>query len=216
MNTWSDFTPIAQDGNLMTFSASTLNDLATFTFTIAQADSGAITANKMKIDFLLENYPWAAGGDTFVALICSVETERQVEIETEEEDGPASRQAMDVIIDFEDAVSTIGFVPFGEYTWAETAEATPGDSNNTTVAETNTSTRSSETIAVIGTTPVNVAYRDIAFSFVGAGQGASRIYWDPEAGIGYSAQAQSSGVSMRFVWGFAATAVSFVLILALL
>jgi hypothetical protein len=209
MNTWSDFTPIVQDGNLMTFSASTLNDLATFTFTIAQADRGAITANKMKIDFLLENYPWAASGDTFVALICSVETERQVEIETEEEDGPASRQAMDVIIDFEDTVSTIGFIPFGEYTWAETAEATPGDNNTT-------STMSSETIAVIGTTPVNVAYREIAFSFVGAGQGASRIYWDPEAGIGYSsAEAQSSGVSLRCFWGVVATAVSFVLVLAL-
>lgn len=36
-------------------------------------------------------------------------------------------------------------------------------------------------------------HKEIAFSFVGASQGASRIYWDSEAGVGYTAEATTNG-----------------------
>lgn len=183
LDSWTDFTPIDVDGNIMTFSTSALDGNATFTFHIAQADDSNtdVTANKMKIDFLLQDYQWNST-DTYVALICGIETEREVKVETEDEDGTKSRQASDVVIDFDDAIDSIGVIPFGEYTWADFAEV--GNSTNST---------DMEIIEVVATSPEGADSTEIAFSFVGAGMGASKIYWDPEAGVGYRAGDEASG-----------------------
>jgi hypothetical protein len=184
MEDWEDFTQVVDDGNLSTFSVSTPDAIATFTFTIARAtESDVITANKMKIDFELNNFPWASE-DTYVALICTVESQKTVEVEFE--DGTDSQKTKDVKISFGDASNAIGFVPFGEYTWQETAEVMDAakDTNSTT-------SPISETIAVIATSPTpnmnaEESSNEIAFSFVGGpAQTAANIYWDPEAGIGY-------------------------------
>jgi hypothetical protein len=188
MEDWEDFTQVVDDGNLSTFSVSTPDAIATFTFTIARAtENDVITANKMKIDFELNNFPWASE-DTYVALICTVESQKEVEVEYE--DGADSQKTKDVKISFEDASNAIGFVPFGEYTWQETAEVT--DAAKDTNSGTNSTTSlMSETIAVIATSPSpnmndEESSNEIAFSFVGGpAQTAVNIYWDPEAGIGY-------------------------------
>lgn len=226
MDTWDNLSALATDGNLLTFSAS--DGVATFTFTIAQSDSMDLTTNKMKIDFLLENYPWDASGDTFVALISHIETERKTKIDGED----GSDSVSEVLIDFQEAVDTAGFIPFGDYTWETTAEATvfstsggaiedvvingttdttgeviavermaDGDNTtNTTGTVLKTSGDITTTVSVIASSaPANpdLDYTEIAFSFVGAAQGADRIYWDPEAGVGY-------GSSAARVAGFAA------------
>lgn len=221
MDKWDELTAVETNGDLLTFSATV--GMATFNFTITQTDTTDITTNKMKIDFLLENYPWAESGDTYIALVSHIETERKTKTGR---DGPASDRVSDVLIDFEEAAQTFGFVPFGEYTWASTAEATvsttaAGDLNGTEImmersanaSSTNstgnftsagtignfTSSRTA-TISVVasssnrtdegpGARPDNTNFQEIAFSFVGAGKGAERIFWDPEAGIGYTSSA---------------------------
>ena len=230
MDKWDELTAVQTNGDLLTFSATV--GMATFNFTISQSDATDISTNKMKIDFLLENYPWAESGDTYIALVSHVETERKTRTGRE---GPESDRVSDILIDFDDAAQTIGFVPFGEYTWASTAEATVttpavGDlngtgvmversANNTGFNATGNSTASgtsgnftsagtagnytntrTATISVVasssnrtdpgpGPRPNDNTFQEIAFSFVGAGKGADRIFWDPEAGIGYSSSA---------------------------
>ena len=201
LNNWDPLSDIQTTAdNRTTFSAT--SEMVTFTFTISQTDSDDLTTNKMKIDFLLENYPWDSSGNTYVALISRIETER--EIETDTNDG--EDQVSDVLISFKDAVDTIGFVPFGEYSWATTAEATVAaiptgmdDSNSTNVMIQRSSSNGQNlttTISVIASkssstvgTSADSTLEEIAFSFVGAGQGANRIFWDPEAGIGYTSSA---------------------------
>jgi hypothetical protein len=159
---------------------------------VSQGDT-CLTANKMKIDFELTNFPWMEPDDTYVALISKVESKRKIKIDKEDqpEDGVGSRikgppMVKDVRIDFEDTVDTFEFTPFGEYSWLDSAVAADG---NGTV-----------TIAVVATSPPSSDsppgnkddMRDwIAFSFVGEGAHSDYIYWDPEAGIGYAASGGS-------------------------
>ena len=157
---WTGFTEIQQsrrrlqsgdEDTVYTFSVSTFGDIATFDFTINQAggDNAAVTANKMKIDVRLNNYPWV-GDDTYLAILSSVESEREIEIEyaddkkdkkeddeedkeeaDENEDDESRRgrrlkkkESEEVIISFDDALAATGIRPFGEYTWAKEAEVT--------------------------------------------------------------------------------------------
>jgi hypothetical protein len=187
MMDWEDFTQVVDDGIHSTFSVSTPDAIATFTFTISRATGSDLTANKMKIDFELNNFPWASD-DTYVALICKVESQKTVEIEYE--DGTDSEKTKDVKISFEDTSNAIGFVPFGEYTWAETAEVMEA-ARDTDSGTNSTTSPMSEMITVIATSPSpnmdeTEFSNEIAFSFVGGpAQTAVNIYWDPEAGIGY-------------------------------
>ena len=183
----------------MTFSASTLGGMATFTFTIHEVGDGMdISANNMKIDFLMENYQWASTDDTFLALVCHIETKNDVDVESKGNDDDAL-EAEDVIISFANsarsASTSKSFVPFGTFTWADTAEALPMGVNVTEAANaTRLLEEQSTTISVVATKSAETSdeedpdntYNEIAFSFVGAGRGASRIYWDPEAGVGYN------------------------------
>jgi hypothetical protein len=177
MEDWEEFTQVEDVENISSFSVSTPDAIAAFMFSIHRAtESDVISANKMKIDFELNNFPWDSD-DTYVALICTVESLKEVQIEYEDEAGTDSKKTKDVKISFEDVSNAIGFAPFGEYTWQETAEVM--DANSTTSSM-------SETIAVIATSPSTNTTNAIAFSFVGGpAQTAANIYWDPEAGIGY-------------------------------
>jgi hypothetical protein len=221
LDSWDPLSDLQTSADNRTiFSATT--GMVTFTFTISQSDSENLTTNKMKIDFLLENYPWDASGNTYVALISRIETEREIEIDGKDDDGQED-QVSDVMINFKDAVDTIGFVPFGEYSWATTAEATnfgvgtsfgntttgmmddwSGNTTTNGMIERSSSTgqnqtttisvvasKSSSSSATVGAS-ANSTVEEIAFSFVGAGQGANRIFWDPEAGIGYTSSASKN------------------------
>jgi hypothetical protein len=186
LDIWQDFSAIVDQGSLSTFSVASQDNTTTFIFTIARDDSGNVTANKMKIDFELTNFPWTAD-DTFVALLCTVESGREVKLEVNDdignEDAPStttSRKTKDVRISFADAVDTINFTPLGEFEWADTAEVM-GNSTNITTTE-------SSTIQVVATSPADEASDAIAFSFVGsAAHRAADIYWDPSVGVAYEA-----------------------------
>jgi hypothetical protein len=211
MRDWSGFSAVStsENGNLLSFSSSSLDGAAAFTFTIAQADEGAISANRMKIDFNLTDFPWV-GNDTFVALISHIETENDVDvymygdykdegnedtsegssIEVLPGDGRAAKgDEADVVIDLPGVYKSVGFVQaFGQYSWAKTAET----SVETTDAD-GRRLQVTKTIPVIATIAPGAkgSEQDIAFSFTGAGQGANWIYWDPEAGVGYSVGSSS-------------------------
>jgi hypothetical protein len=211
LNSWERISEVTDDsdGILSYFAASSLDGHVTFNFTVSRADIGeTVTANKMKIDFSLVDFPWVSN-NTYVALLSTVESKKKVDVEDAddallrldgEQDGPAkkAKKAKDVIIDFDQAQDTVGIIPFGEYTWLETAEVLELASNETTTDI----QRSGEptTISVVATSPISannseiMPGRRIAFSFVGdAAISASNIYWDPEAGIGYSENSSGGG-----------------------
>ena len=214
---YDDFSDVVEEGNLNKFSVSTEDGIATFYFTIARADTGDINANKMKIDFELLNFPWSNSSDTYVALVCDVETTQKVEVEYEDEDvdrklvrelakddeddgddddGKKKKKPKDIKISFEDAANAVGFVPFGSFDWRKEALAeVPGDA----VAVSrqtggNGGDRMFQTINVVATSSPAEESTMLAFSFVGSGsQLTPDIYWDPEAGVGYDEAAATNG-----------------------
>lgn len=172
------------DGNKFIFSITTIDGMATFTFAISQGgDDEALTANKMKIDFELNGYGWVRD-DTYVALLSYIESEREVEIEYEDGD---ERKTEDVRISFDDAIGGTGVKPFGEFTWAKDAMVFDiSSASNETEIALMAAEKDSAAISVIATSPPDDSGK-VAFSFVGdIAMEASSIYWDPEAGIGYS------------------------------
>jgi hypothetical protein len=197
LDNWQNFSAIADQGSLSTFSVATQDNTATFIFTIARDDSGDITANKMKIDFELTDFPWTAD-DTYVALLCTVESEREVEVEVMDDSVndadsfvTTSRKTKDVKISFADTVDTVGFTPFGVFDWANTAEVRMGNPAEMRMGNsTNLTATESTTIQVVATSPPSESSDAIAFSFVGnAAHRAVDIYWDPSAGIAYGSDA---------------------------
>jgi hypothetical protein len=183
---------VTTNDDTFTFTISTTDGVAMFTFTISQGDDNeALTANKMKIDFELVGYPWVRD-DTYVALLSTVESEKEIEIEYEDDD---KKYSEDVLISFGDAIGGTGVVPFGEYTWAKDAQVLGINGLNETMGNQTIGLmqgaldEDTESIQVVATTPSDGSDR-LAFSFVGrAAQMASDIYWDPETGIGYSSWA---------------------------
>lgn len=210
---WTDFTPVQTDGIVSHFSVSTEGGVATFNFTVSQADYDEhVTANKMKIDFLLNDLSWKEQDDTYVALLSKVESERNVELDYD--DGDHSMQSVmpkNAAISFQEATSILGAVPVGEFTWAKTAEARSESVNGTVNATVSVQAERvadlTSTIQVVATSPPIVAERQpgdkssefIAFSFIGKGaRSASEIYWDPQAGVGLGPGSTSGVVPMSF------------------
>jgi hypothetical protein len=218
LSDWESFSQVTDnaDGIVSHFSVSSMDGHVNFNFTVSRADQGEqVTANKMKIDFRLVDFPWMEN-DTYVALLSSVESTREVDVDFDDDIDeetsaalPASRTARDVIISFQEAQDAIGIVPFGEYTWEETAEVIePPVSNETTAIQRSGIEQAGipTTISVVATSPTfiqNTAENSqqwIAFSFVGdAAISASNIYWDPEAGIGYSQSSDADPISSAFL-----------------
>jgi hypothetical protein len=207
LNDWTKLSPVttSTNGNLLTFSATALG-IADFTFTIAQATDGAISANSMKIDVTIEDFPWTEPG-TYIALLSHVDTENDVEVkedarpdaeevEDTEEAGVEDTSMMgpsEAIVDFSQIGGLLGYEAFGRYSWAPTAEATTV--MNSTDGRALQITNNIQVVATIKEGDEGMYKQDIAFSFVGAGaSGADRIYWDPETGIGYVTEESASTV----------------------
>ena len=83
----------AEEDTVYTFSLATLDSVAAFDFTIAQAggDNAAVTANKMKIDVRLTDYPYM-GESTNVALLSTVKSKRKIEIEYNDDDKTSKKE----------------------------------------------------------------------------------------------------------------------------
>jgi hypothetical protein len=210
LSDWLSFSAVTDDavGIVSSFSVSSLDGHVNFNFTVSRADQGErVTANKMKIDFRLVDFPWMHN-DTYVALLSTVESTREVDVDYDDDidemsPTPASRTARDVIISFEEAQDAVGVIPFGEYTWEQTAEVVETFSNETTSIQRSGIEQVGipTTISVVATSPTYIentanSQQWIAFSFVGdAAISASNIYWDPEAGIGYFESASAAGVA---------------------
>jgi hypothetical protein len=197
---WNDFTTVSSNGDLLTFSVTSSAGNVTFAFTISQASAGEqVNANSIKIDFRLTDFDWERD-DSYVALLCSVESSREVEVEYEDE---TKEKLQDVVISFAEAVDTVGVVPFGEFTWVNFAQVSNTD----------------ETIDVLATSSDSDDYQRIAFSFVGAAaQSASDIYWDPQAGIGYAeaGSGTGNGSASRATFYTAEVLVSIILLMPIL
>lgn len=256
LTNWDDFGEVmTDDTGMSTFTATSPDGFVNMTFTISPAGDGErITANSMKADVRIVNFPWTEGADSYLTLLSDVESKLEVEVDEEiddeldeveeavdmpeedepvdepepteadepeptegdpmdepeptdemPDDGGASRflnkkapKLKDAKISFGDVVDTIGVNVFGSVTWADTAVAATNDSDAVEVG------RAEKIIQVIATKPPEGSERylqdktreQIAFSFVGEpAQGSPDIFWDPEAGVGYSADSSTtSGV----------------------
>jgi hypothetical protein len=238
---WGKFTDIVDDGTVAFFSVTSSDGTASFNFTITRSDSDPqevgtdailatggnesstdvvnegdtfLTANKMKIDFMLTNFKWMKESASNVALISKVQSKRKIKIDPKDqsEDGdessrkgpPHTREVKDVKIDFEDAEDTLGeLTPFGEYSWVDSAVATDGN-GTVTIAVVATSPAASDTRRMMRSEGDEMMDR-IAFSFVGEGAHSDYIYWDPETGIGY---AESGGSVICVTTGVVATLIT--------
>jgi hypothetical protein len=185
---WQNFSSVVEQDSLSKFSIATQDNTTTFIFTIARGETDNITANKMKIDFQLTNFPWTAD-DTYVALLCTVEsnTGRKVGLKVIDDTPPGptkSRKTKDVKINFADALDTTSVTPFGAFEWADTAEVT------------DLTTTESTTIEVVATSPASELSNDIAFSFVGSvAHRAADIFWDPTTGVAYESGSGAAALS---------------------
>ena len=80
------------------FWARTVDQMVTFNFTVSRAAAAngqtehSVTANKMKIDFWLKNFPWIRD-DTYVALLSTVQSERHIKAEEIEIDNTVGESA---------------------------------------------------------------------------------------------------------------------------
>lgn len=196
LETWESFSEVTEiaDGDVSQFSVSSPDGYASFNFTVSRANEDEnMSANKMKIDFSLVDFPWVSD-DTYVAVLTSVESKQMLDVKYHDKepmelaDHPGPKKPKDVAITFDEAQDTVGVIPFGEYTWEVTAEATMGEEASTPTA-----------ISVVATSPTDPTSLDpppkpaqqwIAFSFVGdTAMAWSSIYWDPETGVAYSENA---------------------------
>jgi hypothetical protein len=144
---WDEFSEIVTDAEGVTsyFSASTTDGMVTLNFTVSRASENQhVTANKMKIDFWLFDFPWQKT-NSYVALMSTVQSQREIKVESDDkidpqsaEQGPESarsdnsagpgsptaKKPKKVEISFDDAIeATGGVVTFGDYTWESTAKA---------------------------------------------------------------------------------------------
>ncbi|KAL3932281.1 MAG: hypothetical protein SGBAC_010921 [Bacillariaceae sp.] len=188
------------------FQISTLDEVATFFFTISPGGDGAeVTANKMKIDVDIKGYQWRQRASN-MAMLANIESGTEVDIDYEDDQQVV--QPASVAVRFgTSTIDTSMLRPFGEFTWARDAVVYDVDSNSTNIPADSTimvspaqasdltppSANNDTAVGVASTTiqVVSTSASDgsdsMAFSFVGPGaQMADEIFWDPEAGIGYA------------------------------
>ena len=225
---WNDFTEVTTNGLISHFSVTTPQGVATFNFTISQEHvSQELSANKMKLDFWLNDLTWKEREDTYVALMSHVESQRNIQLDYDGDHSVESVMPRNAIISFQQgATVNDDLVPFGEFTWQDNAQAidntTQTASNGNVTVQVERAAELGTTIQVIATSPPVQGERQpgdkssefIAFSFVGEGaQSASEIYWDPEAGVGYGTPISTSGVDRGGVAGSTLNAVIVVCII---
>lgn len=213
LDTWTDFSQVSTSGPTSTFSVTSPDGKVGFSFTINQAAEGAeMTANKIKVDFKLNEFPWTRE-DSYVSLLSTVETEQKIDVEyDEDEDSVEMIAAKDVLISFTNVQDTSSYTPTGEYSWVETAEVQPKVETDSVALQSVEGAEEGlpeiaipKTIKVIATSPKVESERrrvegkstqSIAFSFVGdAAHQAKDIFWDPTAGIQYSESSSANRVA---------------------
>lgn len=196
------------------FQISTVDNVATFFFTISPGgDGAAVTANKMKIDVDIKGYQWQQRASN-MAVLANVESGTEVDIDYKDDAGPVVQPASVAVRFGTSNIDTTILRPFGEFTWASNAVVYSVD-NSTDVTDTpimvspaqasDITTPTNETAVGVASTTIQVVAtsasdgsNSMAFSFVGPGaQMAEEIFWDPEAGIGYAPS------SAAFGYGFA-------------
>jgi hypothetical protein len=225
---FSTFGEVQDDGIVATVSTSTLPSpigQVIFTFTVSRGGGGGSdtdslnipSSNRVKIDFELVNYAWAQN-DTYVALLSTIMSQRQVAITT----GSGSQTTQDVTISFDDILDTSETGVFGAYTWASDAVAIDGTNAGSTTnvttptkddvpgfsgtsANTTVLPNGAVKLQVVATSPARATMpgaEQVAFSFIGEGAKSSPdIYWDPEAGVDYAGvDYASSAVSRHPSW----------------
>jgi len=150
LDDWEPLSDVEDDGTIATFTATSKGreggDI-TFDFTISRADvNDQITANTMKIDFNVADWPWMRN-DTYVALLSTVETERKIKAKVKKHN--KADVTMDLQVAFDDVADTSEFVPYGRYEWENTAEASEESFAN----ETAFARRTVQTVSVVATSP---------------------------------------------------------------
>ncbi|CAB9505467.1 expressed unknown protein [Seminavis robusta] len=216
---WDDISDVMNDDvgvvSYFTATSEALGDdggVVTFNFTIARADQGDhISANSMKIDVRIVDFPWLQTDSSYIALMSTFESQKKVKVKYDEKakvsEGGRAKRAKDISISFndEDLEDTLGFTAYGQYTWEEDAKV----SRSMTELDTMTSRQGTEnmtetmedtdTIQVVATSPTDVGtetYQSIAYSFVGSeAQGAADIFWDPTTGISYETSSALGGMA---------------------
>lgn len=112
--------------------------------------------------------------------------------------GSRSTEITDITVPFSATTGGDRFTALGHFSWVNTAEAT-----KETVDGSGRRLEVTETVNVVATVPsdqVDKKKQDVAFSFTGpAAIGASRIHWDPEAGVGYTVNSSASIASGMMV-----------------
>ena len=213
LDNWNSFSEIQDDGSLIRFSVSSKDDLTSFFFTIARETSVesnvTATANKMKIDFELQNFPWVSE-DSYVALLTTVQSLQRQNVLEEESSFAAKKK---VEISFQGvSLDTLPYTPMGEYTWKSEAQAISRDAPLEGDQVNIHNDTESETIRVIATSPDDTLTGDssnqqqIAFSFLGESAKSARdIYWDPSAGVAYESGAGTATVLFGYLSGRMAT-----------
>jgi len=161
------FSEVETQGDQSDFSIASSDSMVRFDFHLSRttpslsssSSSSRATANKLKMDVVIQNFPWQSS-DTYLALITHVESKQRVKVEYKKDDkdsvdsgdavsfgenGVARDQPprerlgpAEVTVAFGDDIETTdefaSIVPFGEYTWAEEAlvfEAQSNGSNST-------------------------------------------------------------------------------------
>jgi hypothetical protein len=198
LTAWDFFSEIVgedTDGMLSSFSTMTQDGTAYFKFTVSRGgEDEHVTANNIKIDVRFTEFPWDSD-DTNIALLSEVTTRKTLEVEYDEEDSgdgseeEKSRKTTDIIINFDDA-NAVGLVPFGEFSWATTADVIVRNATNVN------ETAAIEVIATSSTNNSSETEQLIAFSFVGdAAKSVAYLYWDPQAGVGYTSTTSESSTT---------------------
>ena len=95
---WGNFSIVQHDeGKVVSyFSIQSLDNFTLFNFTISRADMGEkVTANSMKVDVLITNFPWMRN-DTNLALLSSVKSKLKIKMAYDEEATISAATAADV------------------------------------------------------------------------------------------------------------------------
>ncbi|CAB9502080.1 expressed unknown protein [Seminavis robusta] len=151
-----NFTNVTKVGDLSYWNIETQDYTVLFNFTVSQADMGdKVTANTMKIDVRILNFPWLANG-TNLALMSSIKSELKVEVDFSEiavtarseelgggDDKPGAgapggldkkvnhhKWARNAHVSFENVTEDLGFIPFGDYKWDYEAEASTNNASD--------------------------------------------------------------------------------------
>jgi hypothetical protein len=139
LENWADITQVSTDAsqNVSFFTATTTlpseSGMAApgsilFNFTISQADvSEKITANSMKIDVRILNFPWVRQ-DSYVALLSAVKSKKRIKLDYNKNGtigGGKAHVTQDLAVSFvDDGMEEEGISAFGQYTWESKAQVT--------------------------------------------------------------------------------------------